>query len=163
MGAVQLSLGRSGLPQRVRPPAVHAYALHAAYADQLNTDIVAAVPLIGKFDQVRRRLLEIGSPRDLFAEVGGLHRSVKAIGAEQEDIAGEDLVVAGFHAHEQIAAERAAEQMARFGLGGLFGGKDAHADLIVYHGVIAREEGGAAVADQVAARIADMRDGRAIE
>ena len=49
--------------------------------------------------------------------------------------------------------------MTGFRLRRIFGGEDAQAYLVIDHSVIARQQGGAPVADQIAARIAHVRHG----
>ena len=45
-----------GSAQLIGPAAIHAHAFHVADADEQDTDIIAAIVFIGKFDQLARRL-----------------------------------------------------------------------------------------------------------
>ena len=78
------------LTKLVRPPAVHAHAFDAANANQLNADIITAVPLVGNIHQLAAP--PASNRRRVPATRGHLrrrHGAVQPVGAQQQDIAGE--------------------------------------------------------------------------
>ena len=100
--------------QLVRPSAVHAHAFHAADADELHADIIAAVPLVGKRRPVRGRRPPGAVLRvTMRAMSDGGHGAVQPVGAKQQHIARKHLVLAGIDADEHVVAQRAAEHVAR--------------------------------------------------
>ena len=76
----------------VGPPAVHAHAFDAANADQLQADIITAVPLVGNIDQPLCRVRQVAAMARDGRHLRAGHRAVQAVGAEQQNIAREDLV-----------------------------------------------------------------------
>src|SRR5581483_1302818 len=101
--------GPASLAKLVRPAAVHAYAFDAANADQLDAYIVAAVALIRKGNQAFGGAGKIGSASHQRADLVILQGAVQAVRAEDQQVAGKDLMIAGFDAYEHIGSERAAE------------------------------------------------------
>ena len=78
----------------VWPAAVHTYALDAANADQLNAYIVATVAFIGKRDEASGGGVEVGSAGHKRPEFFIFQRAMQPIGAKNEEIAGDNLVLA---------------------------------------------------------------------
>ncbi len=95
--------------------------------------------------------------------VGGWDGAVQSVGAQEQHIALQYQVVAGVDAHEHAVAERAGEHVAGLGFGRFTGGDQTQTGLLADHGMVARERRRAAVANGVAARIADVRDHHAVE
>ena len=84
------SCGAVSSGQLVGRPAIHAHAFHAADADELHADIIAAVPLVCKVDQVRARPLSSDVLRvTMWAMSRGVHGAVQAVGTEQQNVAGQ--------------------------------------------------------------------------
>ncbi len=87
---------------------------------------------------------------------------MQAIRTEQQNIVCLHLAVVDFDIHKEIVAQRAAEQVARFGFGGFALGEKTEPHLLRDYRMVARDLRSQTVADQVAARIPDMRDHDAI-
>ena len=86
------------------PAAVHPNALHATNTNELNAYIIAAIALLGKVYQFlsgggERRAMA-GNSADVFACYGVM----QAIGALQQNVAGEDLIFAGIDAEKHMRA-----------------------------------------------------------
>ncbi|MGA3092621.1 MAG: hypothetical protein ABSD75_28815 [Terriglobales bacterium] len=98
-----------------------------------------------------------------FGHFSSADSAVQSIGAEQQDIAGQELDFIDVDVDEKVHSQGTTENVALVGLGGLFGGEQAEALLLGCDGVIAGDGLGISGADQVATRIADVRDGGAVE
>jgi len=88
--------------------AVHPNALHAANTNELNAYIIIAVALVGKVYQLARRKIERRAMSNKFANVLGFNGIVQAIGTEQQNVAGHDLIFAGVYAQKHVVAQRTA-------------------------------------------------------
>ena len=84
-------------PQAVRPSAIHSDAFHTAHANDLDADIVTAVLLVGKGDQSFGGGVQVGFVgQTIAASSDDSDRPVQTIGAKDENIVGQDLVLVGF-------------------------------------------------------------------
>jgi hypothetical protein len=133
-------------------------ALHLADANELHAHIITAIQLVCKVDQFPGYVWKCRAAADHLSDRVGVHRPVQAVGAQQQHVAGNDLVVAGFHRHNHGRPQRPAQHVARFGAGGFARRDQAQAHVLVHHRVIARERLGVAMPDAVAARIPDVRN-----
>ena len=71
-------------------------------------------------------------------------------------------MVVGVYICDQFGSERAAEDVARLALGCFLRGDEAQAHLLAGDGVVARDLGCLSIPDQIAARIAHMRNRNAV-
>ncbi len=156
-------MGHGNQRELVGPAPVHADAFHVLHADELYADIIAAVPLVGNVHQLVGALVQVPGVRHQGGDFGGFDGGVHAVGTLQEDIARQEQVLGGLGADEHLGAYRAAQQVARLRAGRCSGRKHSQPDLLVDQGVVAREHFRAAVANQVATRIADMGHHHAVE
>ena len=132
-------------------------------ADQLDGHVIAAVPLVGEFYQTLGGGMQAGVVAHYARHFSRGKSAMQPVGAQQQHVAGENLVLAGIHAHEQIVSKRPAQNVACFGPRGFLGRHHADPYLIVDHGVIPRERRRQAAADQVTTRISHVRDGCPVE
>src|SRR5476649_202239 len=135
---------------------IHAHALNASNADQLYADIIAAVLPICNVHQAAYGVFQIAVGGHDVRHLKRRDGAMQAVGTQQKNVARDHLVVVGIHADEHSAAERAAQKMARFGLGRLLRREQAKTHLFAGDGVIAGERFGMAMANQVTAGIADV-------
>lgn len=87
---------------------------------------------------------------------------MESVGAEHEDIAREHLMLLDVDVHEELGAERSAQEVAGFGFGRFGRGQHAKTHLLVDDRVVAGQEGLLVTPNQIAARVAHMGDRRAI-
>ncbi len=100
--------------QFVGTPAIHAHSLDVPNANQLNADIIAATPIIGKSNQFFRGLMKVHAMAANGGHFRSIHSAMQSIGTEQQNVTGENLVVVGIHICNQFGSERPAEDMAAF-------------------------------------------------
>jgi hypothetical protein len=130
-------------------------------ADQQAGDVVVAVAGFCRFNQIRagffQRILIYGFCHCFFLDVAR-----HAVAAEQEHIAGIELVVGEVGLHAVVGAEGTDDHVLHFGLLGFFHGHETAADLLHHKGVVVGELDDIFVADEVDAAVADIGDGEEI-
>src|SRR5271165_5038174 len=99
-----MNWGVGSLAQFIGPSAIHAHPLHAAYADQLDAHIIAAISFICKGDKLGGGGFEIGIPLDDLADFRAFDGTVQAVGTKQQDVVHLHLAVVDFNVHEKIVA-----------------------------------------------------------
>jgi hypothetical protein len=95
--------------------------------------------LIGGGDERFGGLFKVGVHVDEVLDHGVRQETVQAVGAEEEDVARDDVDGDGVGGDEELLPEGAGEQVAAVALGGFGGREDAEADLLVGDGVVAGE------------------------
>ena len=85
---------------------------------------------------------------------------VQAVGAEDEQVAGEDVGHQRVHRHLRLDSDRAGDHVPVLAGARLLAGDQAALDLFLHEGVVLGELVGAAVAVQVDAAVADVPDHR---
>ena len=154
---------RFRLAQFVGPSAIHAHALHVAHADQLDADIIAAIPLIGKRDRVCAAAVSRS----------GFHVTISAISApltgpcRPSEHSSSTSSTCTWRSSISTFTKRSlpSERLSRWRVSASAAsrcGEQTHAHLFGDHGMVARDLRREPVADQVAAGIAHMRDHHAI-
>ena len=86
-----------------------------------------------------RRGVETAMAVNDVGQISFLHGAMQAVGRKHEHIAGEQLDFIDLHVDEEVHSERAAEDVARFGLRGFGGSERAEAHLIGGDGVVASD------------------------
>src|SRR5438445_10257509 len=76
----------------IRPPTIHPHAFDSLYPNELDADIVAAVPFAGQRDQRPRCFSKIRETRDHGRNFFAGNRSVQAVAGKQENISSQKLV-----------------------------------------------------------------------
>ena len=102
--------------------------------------------------------MQVGAPADNLRHFRRRHRAVQPVGAEQQDVSGQNEVLAGVDGDEEIVSQGAAEQVAIRP-----STPNSQPLLLAGDGVVARQRLGVAAPDEVAARISDVGHGHAIE
>src|SRR5690349_8986083 len=98
----------SSSPQLVGPPAIHGRALDIADAYQLNADVVTTISLVGNPYKLFGGYAEVRIDTDDQLDIGSRDGAMQAVRAQQQDVAGQKLVLADIGGHEKIAPDRAA-------------------------------------------------------
>ena len=120
---LRLRLAREALAQLVGAAAVHPHAFDAADANELHTDVIAAVLFVGEIDEFLGGRREIAVAAGGFRHFGGADRSVQTVRAEQQHVARQYLDLIDFDVYEKVHPERAAENVAGGSMCGLVSGK----------------------------------------
>ena len=87
---------------------------------------------------------------------------MQAVGAKHQHVAGQQRERGGVRRDEHLFPHRANQNVPGVGLGRFLRGDQPHLPLLVNPGMVLRDLPGRAVADQVAARVAHMRNDRLI-
>ncbi len=120
--------------------------------------VVAAVDFDCAGDQLAGDLRGIFFLRSDGGDLGFAHLVVQAVGAQDQHIARLQGEGRGVGRDKHLRPQRANENVAGIGGGDFAGGDQAHLALLVDQRMVLRDLPRLAVADEVAARIADVRD-----
>ena len=99
----------AALTKFVRPSAIHAHSFYITDPHKLDADIIAAIQLISKLDQLMGGHLGIFQVIDDVADLSLGDGAVEAIGTEQQRVAGENLRVGGINVNKEVGADRPAQ------------------------------------------------------
>ena len=128
-------------------------------ADEYNRNVVAAAVVVGHLHQLLRGELEVGAERlQRHADVLVLDHVAQAVGAEQVDVARLGRVLVDLGLDGRVDAERLGDQVLVLRVLRLLGGDQAGVDLLLQQRMVARHLLEAAAAQQVQARVAEVRD-----
>jgi len=92
-----------------------------------------------------------------------LKRPTQTVRAEQDHVAGEDVMFAGISTHKEIVADGAGKHMTGLGLQGLARGHDPEAHLFADYRMIAGKQVGLPAPQQITAGVPHVSHGKAVE
>jgi len=132
-------------------------------ADQLDADIITAVPLIRNGYQPFGGGLQILALGDDVSNLGGRQGTMQTVGAKHQHILRVYLDLRGFGRYHQVSPYGAAEYVTGGRFCCLLGGKHSKILLVSSQGVIPGERSCASVPYEITARVSYVADDRLVE
>src|SRR5204862_7797160 len=129
----------------------------AVEARQDHGDVVGPAALVREPDQPVARGLQVALARGELGDLFLLYGAREPVGAEHENVAPADLLVREIHLHARVGPERLEDDVAALALGGFFFGQLTRLDQALHQGLVLGELDGLALANQVGAAVAHLR------